>query len=369
MRLTSCALIPVILIAACSPKETSTKTQQELADYFKNEFAPNEPGAAILIMKNKDTIFSKAYGLADLKTKEPITVNTLFNLGSISKTFVANAILMLQEQGKLSVDDPLIKYFPNFKNKSMAEKITLRHLLTHTSGLPDNRQVNKDTVFYLTAKDAENWYPETQADSLRFASGSQYEYSNPAFNGLALVIEQVSGMKWQKFIEENIMKPSGMLTSTITDGPHPERGVSHGYVENHGEYIEDDYGEEPTFPAAGNGGIWSSVKELAMYEQALKNAKFLKSETIADSRTIKSFDNWSLSDPPFIGWSWFILEEDGVKTIGHTGTQGGFYCNYQTIPDKNIFFVMLCNRPVDRTRYEQKIISWLKENNWFDASL
>src|SRR5690348_8255031 len=142
-RISNALLIPIILIAACSPKETSTKSQQQLADYFKNEFAPNEPGAAILIMKNNDTIFSKAYGLADLKTKEPITAKTLFNLGSISKTFVANAILMLQEQGKLSVDDPLIKYFPNFKNKAIAEGVTLRHLLTHTSGLPDNRQVSK----------------------------------------------------------------------------------------------------------------------------------------------------------------------------------------------------------------------------------
>ena len=99
----------------------------------------------------------------------------------------------------------------------------------YTLGLPDNRQVSKDTVFYLTAKDSENWAPVTKTDTLVFESGDRFEYSNPAYNGLALIVEQVSGMKWQKFIEENIFKPSGMNTSTITDGPHPATGVSHAY--------------------------------------------------------------------------------------------------------------------------------------------
>jgi CubicO group peptidase (beta-lactamase class C family) len=349
----------LILASACSPKDTATRNIDDLHEYFSKEFPADEPGASILIMKGTDTLFSRSYGLADLKTKERITPKTLFNLGSISKTFVGNAILMLQEQGKLSVDDPIGKYFPDFKNKDIANRVTIRHLLTHTSGLPDIRQVSKDTVFYLTAKDAENWYPITQTDSLNFEPGSKWQYSNPAFNGLALIIEQVSGMKWQKYIEENILKPSGMITSTITDGPHPENGVAHGYVKNHGEYLEDDYGEEPTFAASGNGGVWSSVEELAMYEVALRKGTFLKPETIQDSRTIKTFSNWAAPEKPFMGWSWFVVETDSLKTIGHTGSQGGFFSNYQTIPDKDILFVMLCNQPIDRQKYQDKVFEWL----------
>ena len=362
-------LAVLLFVVACSPRDNASKSIQSLDEYFLSEFAEHEPGAAILILRNSDTLFSKSYGLADIQAHDHITTKTLFNLGSISKTFVANAILMLQDQGKLSVDDPLIKYFPDFKNKEIATQVKIRHLLTHTSGLPDNRQVNKDTVFYLTAKDAENWYPVTQAEKLDFEPGSRYEYSNPAFNGLALIIEQVSGMKWQKFIEENIMRPAGMMTSTITDGPHPESGVAHGYVKNHGEYIEDDYGEEPTFAASGNGGVWSSVEELALYENALQKSTFLKQSSVADSRTIKTFTNWSANEPPFIGWSWFIDETDSIKTIGHTGSQGGFILNYQLIPDKNILYVMLCNRPVDREKYQKKVFEWLKENNWFETNL
>lgn len=341
-----------LVLLSCSPK-ADTEQFASIDQYFSNYFKENEPGGAVLIMKGDSVLFSKGYGLADLKTKEQITTKTLFNLGSISKTFVANSILVLQEQGKLSVEDSIMKYFPYFRNKDIARKVKIKHLLTHTSGLPDVRNVSKDTVFYLTAKDAENWYPITQCDSLEFEPGSRYNYSNPAFNGLALIIEKVSGMKWQKFVEENIFKPSGMTASTITDGPHPEAGVSHAYVLNGGAWTEDDCGEEPTFPAAGNGGVWSSVEDLAKYEKAIWETKFLKSETIADSRSAKNFSNWNASHEPFIGWSWFVMNAEGLNFASHPGSQGGFLTNYVSIPEQKILFVILCNTP--REDYELRV--------------
>jgi CubicO group peptidase (beta-lactamase class C family) len=357
----------LLALVTCSPKEDASKKIKELDAWFSAQMPASEPGGAILVLKKDSVVFAKGYGLVDLKTQEPITTRTLFNLGSISKTFVANAILMLQEQNRLSAEDSLIQYFPDFRDKSIAGKVKIKHLLTHTSGLPDNRQVSKDTVFYLTAKDAENWYPVTRTDRLVFEPGSRYEYSNPAFNALALIVEKVSGMKWQTFIEQNIMKPSGMTASTITDGPHPESGVSHGYVRNHNEWVEDDYGEEPTFPASGNGGVWSSVEELVRYEQALRKATFLSAETISDSRTVKTFENWASDTVPAVGWSWFIAQTaDSLRTVGHTGSQGGFLCNYVTIPGKEILFVILCNTPRDVTGYTDKITDWLRANNWLD---
>jgi CubicO group peptidase (beta-lactamase class C family) len=144
--------VTALSLAACSPKENPTRSTEDLDAYFRQQMPAGEPGGAILIMENDSVLFSKGYGVADISTKEPITPQTLFNLGSISKTFVANAILMLQEQGKLSVDDSLILYFPEFKNKDLAARVKIRHLLTHTSGLPDNRKVSKDTVFYLSKR-------------------------------------------------------------------------------------------------------------------------------------------------------------------------------------------------------------------------
>ena len=133
----------IFLLGACSTKETSQPNfSAKLDSLYTSRFPADEPGTAILLMKGDTILFSKGYGLADIVTNEPISTKTLFNLGSISKTFVANAILILQEQGKLSVEGSLYKYFPDFKNKEIAQRVKIKHLLSHTSGLPDNRQVS-----------------------------------------------------------------------------------------------------------------------------------------------------------------------------------------------------------------------------------
>lgn len=345
-------LLLCFVVCACEQKPN---LQSKLDNLFT--IKPDGPGVAVLITKNDSTIYSKTAGLADLKTKEPITNKTLFNLGSISKTFVSNGILMLRDEGKLSLEDSLIKYFPEFKNKDIAKKVKIKHLLTHTSGLPDNRPVQEQREFYLTANDAQNWEPVTQAESLVFEPGSRFEYSNPAFNALALIIEKVSGQKWQNFVAERIFKPAGMSTSTITDGPHPESGVSHGYISVNEQWSELDFGEEPTFCAAGNGGVWSSIDELVKYQKALDAALFSNASTIAESKEIKTFPGWDSPTPPFIGWSWFI---EG-NTVGHTGTQGGFYCDYISIPGKNILYVMLANYPIDRDLLHTEVLKVLQE--------
>ena len=170
-----------------------------------------------------------------------------------------------------------------------------------------------------------------------------------------------------KVFEENILKPSAMKTSTITDGPHPEKGVAHAYNKVHGQWKEDDYGEEPTFPASGNGGVWSSVEELAKYESAIRSSVFLKSETIVQAKTIFRPVNWACSIPPVVGWSWFIGQTtDSLRTVGHTGSQGGFVANYVTVPDKQILFIILCNTPRDIEVDASYVLRLLKEENWLD---
>jgi CubicO group peptidase (beta-lactamase class C family) len=366
-------------LVSCSRTGQKKDDANSLDVFFSSQFPDDEPGGAVIVMQNDSILFAKGYGLANVKTREKITTKTLFNVGSISKTFVAHGILILASEGKLSVEDSLMKYFPQFKNADIARSVKIKHLLTHTSGLVDNREVDKDTVFYLTAKDRENWAPIMHADTLAFPPGARFAYSNPAYNGLALIIESVSKKEWQQFVIDNIMRPSGMMQSTITNGSYPSEGVSHAYVKDHGHWIEDDYGEEPTFPAAGNGGVWSSVEELAKYEQAIEQGVFLPKDVIEDARTIKTFSNWEGNAPsfidwswfrpvdpqkPFMGWSWFIGQtKDGVGIVGHTGSQGGFLANYVVIPDRHIFFVILCNTPRDMIGYSEKIISWLKEHH------
>ena len=326
-----------------------------LDSLFQSYFKPGEPGGAVLVVRDDKVIFERGYGIADVHTKEAITTRTLFNVGSITKTFVAYGILNLAKEGKLSLDDDLYKYFPDFKNPAIAKKVKLYHLLTHTSGIPDSRPVTEQREFYLTAKDEENFAPLKQTDTLQFEPGTKYRYSNPAFNGLALIIEKVTGKKWQQYIGQLIFQPAGMKTSTITDGPHPESGVSHAYILNDKkEFQELDYGEEPTFAAAGNGGVWSSVEELWKYEQAIQHHRFLNAEWINKSRTVFPFPNWNDTIPQRLGLSWFI-NTDPRLMIGHTGSQGGFISDYCWWPEQKIFYVLLCNIPKPIQEIRKKV--------------
>jgi len=374
------AAVAVFILAVSgrplSAQELYPGLTHEIDSLYHDFAAENQlPGGAVLVMKGDSIAYMKCFGLADMMTGVKITANTLLNLGSISKTFVANGILILQEEGKLSVADPVSKYFPGFKSREIANRVTVMHLLTHTSGLPDNRPVSENREFFITAKDYENWAPVMQAERLVFEPGSGYEYSNPAFNGLALIIEQVSGQKWQDFIAERIFRQAGMVTSTITDGPHPETGVAHAYEMVDGKWTESDYGEFPTFAAAGNGGVWSSVTELAMYEKAIRHNVFLGRELTDESRSVCRPENWAADEEPFIGYSWFIGEDQfldeknnfSVRFVYHTGDQGGFRAFFVSIPEKEILYVALFNRPPeDLNKLIIGGISLFEKNNWIE---
>lgn len=370
MRFALCFLILTPLLWACKEAPPAATFSSELDALFQSELEEYGPGGAVLVMKGDSMIFAKGYGLADLETGEKITPNTLFNTGSISKTFTAYGILKLRDAGALSLEDSLPKYFPDFDNPEIARKVKIKHLLAHTSGLPDLRKTEEDSVFYLTAKDRENWEPIKRAQALNFEPGERYEYSNPAFNGLALIIEQVSGRKWQDYVHQEIMLPAGMASSTITDGPHPQEGVAHAYEKVNGQYREYDYGEYPTFAAAGNGGVWSSVNELTKYELAIRQGAFLNEATIAESRTVYEPENRADSLPPFLGFSWFINEPTpplNVRRVFHTGSQGGFRAFHLSIPEKEILYVALFNRPVEVEAFMEKGLKLMAKYGWLES--
>ncbi len=377
------AALAVHAVASCHPEAPRAKTAapapapvavvdaaaaSELDAFFRARFPADAPGIAVMIAKRGEPVWQGAYGLADMRTRVPITTRTAFNLGSLSKTFVANAILILAQRGRVSLDDPMLKYFPDFAHPDVVGGIRLRHLLTHTSGLPDRRGEVASWESYMEARDVESWAPEKGATELAFPPGTDFQYSNPAYNGLALVIEQVAGQRWQAFVADEIFRPAGMANSTITDGPEPSRGVAHAYVHEDGQWSEYDYGEYPTFAAAGNGGVWSSVEDLVRYERALEAGTFLPPAVVADSRTIKSFDGWIGKAPPMIGWSWFIKDVDGHREIGHTGSQGGFLTNYFVAPEKGLQVVYLMNGGDDDgwTAVNAELHRWLDARGWLD---
>jgi CubicO group peptidase (beta-lactamase class C family) len=163
-----------------------------------------------------------------------------------------------------------------------------------------------------------------------------------------------------------------MKNSTITEGPHPESGVAHAYRMVNGNYVEYDYGEFPTFAAAGNGGIWSSVSELVLYEKALQNEVFINAETLTKSRTAYTSSDWEPSTTPFVGHSWFLDKDQLFPTIDipfdivyHTGSQGGFRAYYIYIPEKEILFLSTFNRPVNQSILNA-VCELLSAYDWLD---
>ncbi|MCP4725392.1 MAG: beta-lactamase family protein, partial [bacterium] len=143
-------LIILLFFGSCSDYSTE-KVQTELDAYFSENFSENEPGGAVLVMQGEKIIFEKGYGVADIQTKEKITPETVFNTGSITKTFVSNGILILKQNGMLSLDDSIDKYFPDFKNADLAKQIRIINFLSHTSGIEDSRKVSENRTFFLTA--------------------------------------------------------------------------------------------------------------------------------------------------------------------------------------------------------------------------
>ncbi len=359
----------LIILFVLASNWVSSQNFDALDKLLNDEFKSTEPGGVVLIKKDQDIIFQKAIGVEDMETKVPISEHTIFNTGSISKTFVAYGILILENEGKLSKEDPITNYFPDFQNKDLASKIKVKHLLSHTSGMPDLRKVSENPEFYLSAKDKENFLPIKGLQELNFEPGSKFQYSNPAFNGLALIIEKVSGEPWQDYIKKKIFEPAGMRHSKITNGDHPHSEVAHAYDRKNEGFEENDYGEFPTFAAAGNGGVWCSILDLVKYEEAIRAAQFLGEEAMATSREIYNPLNWDSDTSPQLGFSWFISlpeeNEYGVKLISHTGSQGGFRAFHFSIPEKELTFIGLFNRPpTNMNNIIRAGLQLLKSNNW-----
>ena len=152
-------LLSIITLFISNRSLAQSYLYNQLNSILEQRFAAHEPGGAVLVLKGEQVVFAKGYGVSDIKSQTKITPNTVFNTGSISKTFVANAILISVERGKLSLDDPLIKYFDDFDHPEIVKDIRIEHLLSHTSGLPDIRKVSNEPDFFLTAKDGENFEP------------------------------------------------------------------------------------------------------------------------------------------------------------------------------------------------------------------
>lgn len=281
----------------------------------------------VLVAENGEVIYKKAFGFADLKTKESLKIDYAFYLGSVSKQFTAMAIMMLAERQKLNYDEALVKYFPEFP--SWAKHVTIRHLMTHTSGIPDYFELitaepdmtNHDVLNALVV-----------VDSLHFDPGDQYEYSNSNYALLAMIVEKASGQPFHIFLKKNIFAPLEMSSSLVYDESKPKiKRRAIGYTP-FGE--KDDY----NLLTVGAGGIFSTVNDLFKWDQALYTEKLVSQSTLNEAFTPHKLNNDSTSN---YGFGWAIRGDEGDKWVEHFGALAGFrtYIGRQ-LKDKNTVILL-----------------------------
>jgi len=369
MKQLSIFLVTLTVISmsiSCSSPDTPDQIAiKQIDSLFTSLYPADEPGAAILILKGDSTFFNKGYGIADIDTKVPVDGKTFFCIASVSKQFAGVALMILQEEGKLSLDDNVSKFFPHFKAPFFKE-ITLRHLLSHTSGIPDSRPYH-DRQFVLTATDEVSYSYMQNIKELNFKPGTDYEYMNPTFQLMYTIIEKCSGMPFDDFMRERIFLPSGMMETTyFEEGKYIPR-MAHGYSpKKEGGFRENDYGEASFFATKADGAIYTSVEEFALWEKALRNNILIPAHIKEEAHSAKI----QISDKPYTGYGygWFIEEKPGFpKKVYHTGSNGGFRTIAFTYPNQKILTVIFSTRDdkqVDATA--GKVEQIMKNAGWLD---
>lgn len=295
------------------------------------------PGAAIMIIKSGEPIFAKAYGLANLEEKIPVSFRTNFRLASITKQFTAMSIMMLIESGKLNFDRTLKDIFPEFPD--YGSNITIRHLLQHTAGLVDYESLlpEADTTQVLD-KDVLDMM--MRQDSTCFPPGSKYHYSNSGYAVLAMVVEKASGQSFAEFLRKKIFEPLGMKNTVAY-----EKGISTVKYRAYGYAFEDSQSvfsdQSPTSAVLGDGGIYSSIEELLKWDQVLYTDKLVSDELLN-----KAFTETVPTDSQQIeyGFGWRIDDYRGHRRVYHTGSTCGFRNVIQRYPDDKFSVIILTNR-------------------------
>jgi len=363
-------LIISSMLTSCTSnrKETDVLTVNRIDSLFQSLYPSNEPGVAVLIMKGDSIVFDKGYGIADMEKMTKIDGNTFFNIASVSKQFAAVAVMMLAEEGKLSLEDNVKKWFPDFR-ADFFEKIKIKHLLSHTSGIPDARD-RSNRNFVLTATDVDSYSYMKNLDTLNFEPGTEYEYMNPTFQLLYTIIEKASGMQFDTFMRDRIFLPCDMNETTYFEAGKKIPRMAHGYLfdSTSNNFREFDFGEESFFATKADGGIYTSTRDFTKWEIALRDNKLISEQMKNTAHSPKI----SIKNMPYTsyGYGWFIQEKPGYPVkVFHTGDNGGFQIYAGRYPDNKILYLIFSNRnDRDRELSASKLDKIFKEAGWFDTT-
>jgi CubicO group peptidase (beta-lactamase class C family) len=292
------------------------------------------PGLALAICRNREMVKASGYGLANVELDVPVKPETIFHSGSLGKQFAAMAILMLVEEGKLGLDDRLSAYFPG--SPSSWKGITVRHLLTHTSGIPDWEYKLLD---YRRDYTEDELVKIAQGLRLDFAPGTHWSYSNTGYVLVGVLIRKVTGRFYGDFLEERVFGPLGMETARVISEADIVKDRSAGYVLEKDELKNQNW-VSPSLNTTADGSLYLSVLDYARWDAGLAAGRLLKKE---------SYDvMWSpvrLADgttSPY-GLGWGLDVRRGEPVMGHTGSWQGFQTAIARYPERGLTVIALAN--------------------------
>jgi CubicO group peptidase (beta-lactamase class C family) len=334
------------------------KKLKALDDYYEQALSDwNVPGMAVAIVKDGKIIFSKGYGTANVDNGSTVDGNTLFAIASNTKAFTATALAMLIEEGKLSWDDPVRKYLPWFKlyDPYVSESFTIRDLLTHRSGL---KTFSGDLLWYGTDLSRREVVENARFLEPTFGFRAGYGYSNIMYIAAGLVIEEISGMKWDDFIRQRILDPLNMdRTQTSTIALEGLENVSSPHNDFDDGLITIKWLNWDNIAPAGS--IISSANEVSQWLIFQMNRGITPGgDTLLDSKYFdqmwaaqnpQSINSWSAATWPSThfkayGLGWAMFDYHGRKILGHGGGYDGFISNTTFVPEENLGMVFLTNK-------------------------
>jgi CubicO group peptidase (beta-lactamase class C family) len=331
MRKLLVGLALALLLGGCA----SNTKPVDPTDALMQRYTGDVPGAALLVLKDGKPVVRRGYGLANLEDEDEATPATNYRLASVSKQFTAAAILLLAEDGRLKLDDPVRRWLPTLPANTAT--VTLRQLLTHTGGLVDYEdlippgttvQVSDHDVLRLVSATSQTY----------FAPGSAYRYGNTGYVLLGLVVEQASGISLPLFLQQRIFRPLGMDHTLlyVQGGPAVDHRA-YGYSQANGTWTRTD--QDVTSATRGDGGIYSSLDDLAKWDAALSDNRLLS----AASRRLAFSPHVKVTGEPYTasyGYGWRITGD----TVWHSGESIGFRNVIVRWPRRHLTVILLSNR-------------------------
>jgi CubicO group peptidase (beta-lactamase class C family) len=308
----------------------SDRVDKLVRDKMDNE---QIPGLVLAVLKDGKILKMQAYGFADVDSKVPVTTNTVFRIGSLSKQFIATAVMMLVEEGKISLDNPMSKYLDS--TPARWKKITIRHLLTHTSGIPDcyNENVRVDAG----PSDYDHRVLEAVSQRwLHFVPGEEWRYSNSNYHLLGMIIHKITGKPYGDYLREHIFEPLGMTRTTVSpeNGDYP--GLASGYKWDNGLHrVAAPIG------VTASGSIISTISDMAKWDAALYTDKLLKPSSLQQMWTpVRLNDGMTWR----YGFGWEVCRIDDHLIVSHGGNILGFSSAIERAVDDRLTVIVLDNR-------------------------